>query len=440
MSDVVLEALSIAVSAGVPALLWGSPGTGKTSAVVALAESLNWPIEVVIGSIREPSDFAGLPVITSEGTVRLAPPAWAERLATAGHGLLFLDELTTAPPAVQAAMLRVVLERAVGDVRLPDKVQVVAAANPPEEAADGWELAAPLANRLVHLNWPVDGRQIAQGLALGFPPPPLTAFTQPPSHAQATEARATVAAFLQVRPALALQVPSSGGISGGGTWGSGPGGGMPGSGTSGGGTWGSAPGGGISGSGSGGTPGGGPGSGTPGGGPGGGRWGGGGTPGGVWGGGTWGGGGGQGWPSPRSWEATAKLMAACKAADASADVLAVLVAGAVGEGAALEFLSWMEHLDLPDPMAVLDDPDAFELPRRSDRAFAVLTSVVAVAVAAGDVSHWDAAWMVIAKAARTAPDVATLAARTLAGRRPPGARIPATLLELTPILRAAGLL
>ncbi|MCP2364066.1 hypothetical protein HD597_011086 [Nonomuraea thailandensis] len=266
-SRTVLEALSIAVSAGVPTLLWGSPGTGKTSAVVALAESLNWPIEVVIGSIREPSDFAGLPVVC-DGAVRLTPPAWAHRLATAGHGLLLLDELTTAPPAVQAAMLRVVLERVVGDVRLPDKVQVVAAANPPEEAADGWDLAPPLANRLVHLNWPVDGRQIARGLAVGFPTPPLAGFARPPSPEQTMQARATVAAFLEVRPALALQVPPVGG---------------------------------------------------------------------------------QGWPSPRSWEATAKLMAACKAAGAPAEVLAALVAGAVGEGAALEFLSWLEHLDLPGP-------------------------------------------------------------------------------------------
>ncbi|UBU12674.1 AAA family ATPase [Nonomuraea gerenzanensis] len=385
----VLEALSIAVSAGVPTLVWGSPGTGKTSAVVALAESLSWPVEVVIGSIREPSDFAGLPVI-SDGTVRLAPPAWAQRLATAGHGLLFLDELTTAPPAVQAAMLRVVLERVVGDLRLPDKVQVVAAANPPEEAADGWEPAPPLANRFVHLDWPVDGRQIARGLAMGFPVPSLAGFARPASREQVMEARATVAAFLEIRPALALRVPSSSG-----TWG------------------GSSSMGGAS-------------AGNP---PDRGAWNA-GAPGSA----------GHGWPSPRSWEAAAKLMAACKAAGASPDVLAVLVAGAVGEGAALEFLSWLEHLDLPDPMAVLAGPDAFELPRRGDRAFAVLTSVVAVAVAAGDVERWNAAWRVIAKAARTAPDVATLAARTLAGHRPPGAEIPAALLELSPILRSAGLL
>ena len=128
------------------------------------------PCETVIASIREPSDFAGLPIVVGDG-VRFAPPAWARRLAEAGHGLLFLDELSTAPPAVQAALLRVVLERAVGDLTLPDEVAVVAAANPPEQAADGWDLSAPLANRLCHLAWQTDPRAVADGLAGGWAAP-----------------------------------------------------------------------------------------------------------------------------------------------------------------------------------------------------------------------------------------------------------------------------
>ena len=63
----------------------GSPGTGKTSAVVALGEALGWPVETVIGSIREPSDFAGLPVVI-DGSVQLSPPAWATRLCEAVGG------------------------------------------------------------------------------------------------------------------------------------------------------------------------------------------------------------------------------------------------------------------------------------------------------------------------------------------------------------------
>ena len=60
----------------------------------------------------------------------MAPPDWAVRLVRAGRGLLFLDELSTAPPAVQAALLRVVLERRVGALQLPPGVRIVAAANP----------------------------------------------------------------------------------------------------------------------------------------------------------------------------------------------------------------------------------------------------------------------------------------------------------------------
>ena len=148
----------------------------------------------------------------------------------------------------------------------------------------------------------------------------------------------------------------------------------------------------------------------------------------------------RGWPSPRSWESVARLLATCEAAKASEEALTLLVIGAVGEGAGIEFLSWLANLDLPDPEDVLADPDGFELPERSDRAFAVLTAVAAVAIAHGDAESWSAAWRVVARVADQAPDVAALAARTLAGARPDGAELPIGILQLAPVLRAAGLM
>src|SRR4029078_2125098 len=126
--------------------------------------------ETVIASIREPADFAGLPVVSGAGAtvaVEFAPPRWARRLAAVETGLLFFDEISTAPPAVQAALLRVVLERTVGDLALPEGVAVVAAANPPEQGADGGGLTPPLANRFCHLDWPVDARAVADGFSGG---------------------------------------------------------------------------------------------------------------------------------------------------------------------------------------------------------------------------------------------------------------------------------
>lgn len=149
-----LEALMLCVAADLPVLLWGEPGIGKTAAITQLAADLDLPLTTVIASVHEPSDFAGLPVVGDDPAVQgvpMAPPEWAVALAGAGRGLLFLDELSTAPPAVQAALLRVVLERRVGALPLPPGIRIVAAADPRASAAGGWELSAPLANRFVHL-------------------------------------------------------------------------------------------------------------------------------------------------------------------------------------------------------------------------------------------------------------------------------------------------
>lgn len=207
-----LEALTLAVTADLPVLLWGEPGIGKTAALTQLAEAVNLPLTTVIASVHEPSDFSGLPVLGDDPAthgVPMAPPDWAVRLVQAGKGLLFLDELSTAPPAVQAALLRLVLERRIGALQLPPEVRIVAAANPPSSAAEGWELSPPLANRFVHLHWIYDHDVVVRGLGGTWPRATLPHLDREKFPAAVTFARRAVCELLSARPALVHQLPTS---------------------------------------------------------------------------------------------------------------------------------------------------------------------------------------------------------------------------------------
>lgn len=364
-SGTAAAALAVAVAADVPVLLWGAPGTGKTSAIRALADAAGWPCETVIASIREPADFAGLPIVVpgrdGPPSVDLAAPRWALRLLAAGRGLLFFDEVSTAPPAVQAALLRVVLERTVGDLTLPPAVAVVAAANPPEQAADGWDLSAPLANRFCHLDWTVDARTVVEGFTAGWPAPRIPVLPDG-WQSRVGVARSWVAGFLTVRPQLVLEVPAEAAGSG------------------------------------------------------------------------------RAWPSPRTWEMAARLLACAEAAGAGDLVASVLVRGAVGAGPGVEFLTWLAAADLPDPEAVLADPERFVLPDRGDRAYAALASVAAAVAADPTPTRWAQGWRAFGRVAEGAPDVVATAARVLVRCRPAGAPVPPEVHTLAPLLRDAGLL
>ncbi|MFF0742833.1 AAA family ATPase [Streptomyces sp. NPDC004111] len=210
--DSQLEALTLAVAADLPVLLWGEPGIGKTAALTQLAESLELPLTTVIASVHEPSDFSGLPIVgddPAEQGVPMAPPDWAVRLVRAGRGLLFLDELSTAPPAVQAALLRLVLERRIGALRLPPGVRIVAAANPRSSAADGWELSAPLANRFVHLHWAHDHEVVVRGLGGTWPRATMPSLDPEKLPEAVAYARRAVCGMLAARPKLVHRLPSS---------------------------------------------------------------------------------------------------------------------------------------------------------------------------------------------------------------------------------------
>lgn len=204
------QAIQICIQANVPVIAWGSPGVGKTSWSVAVAEALQLPIEVVITSIREPQDFGGLPVYDSKNAdVLLAPPAWAKRLSEHKKGIVFFDEISTAPPAVQAAMLRVTQDRYVGDLRLPNEVSILAAANPPETAAGGWDLAPPMANRFCHIDWPdPSSTEWSEGMINGWPKPKVTSLP-PEWKKNLPTAKSMVTSYLNHRRTGLFKMPKS---------------------------------------------------------------------------------------------------------------------------------------------------------------------------------------------------------------------------------------
>lgn len=212
MKDTTTTILGIAVASNTPVILWGEPGIGKTAMIQALARAMNLPLVTIIASIHEPSDFAGLPVPQGDRITYL-PPAWAVELAQAREGILFFDEITTAPPAVQAALLRVVLERVVGHFTMPPTIRMIAAANPPEVAVSGYDLPAPLANRFVHLDWePLPTEEWTSSLLQGFPEPELRL----PKNWEAylPQAKGLIATFLRSRPDLLHQRPEDPGRAG----------------------------------------------------------------------------------------------------------------------------------------------------------------------------------------------------------------------------------
>ncbi len=154
---------------GIPVLLWGRPGSGKSSFVESLSRE-GFPVFTLIASLHDPTDFGGFPAMEGE-RMRFLPPQWIEVFEEPQQGILFLDEITTAPPAVQAALLRLVLERRIGAYALPPAVRVVAAANPPDTTSIAWELSPPLANRFVHLSWDIPAELYVKALQAGFHAP-----------------------------------------------------------------------------------------------------------------------------------------------------------------------------------------------------------------------------------------------------------------------------
>ncbi|MDP3290784.1 MAG: AAA family ATPase [Sulfuricurvum sp.] len=141
------------IESQIPTFLWGAPGIGKSSIIKQIAHEKDLECIDLRLSLLDPTDLKGIPFYDKEAHLALwAPPSFLPR---EGRGILFLDELNAAAPAVQASAYQLILDRKVGEYTLPKGWSIVAAGNRESDRGVVYRLPSPLANRFVHIEMEV---------------------------------------------------------------------------------------------------------------------------------------------------------------------------------------------------------------------------------------------------------------------------------------------
>jgi hypothetical protein len=335
LKEIELKAL---IEAGLTPVLVGDPGVGKTSMVHAVARHLDRPVHVVTPSILEPPDLKGWPIPNREaGYAEYLPLKWVVTLPA--NAILFLDELSSASPAMQAALLRVVLDRMVGDWQLGPGIAIVCAANPPEQIAAA-QLSLPLQNRFVYITVKPFAEEFVEHFPTLWASKPLCAWRQ------------MVAIFIQSNPSFIHCMPKEGAAAA-----------------------------------------------------------------------TW------AWPSPRTWEFAARILATTGGQGN--------IAAAVGEDAARAFVAWRQARRVPSPDNLLSGADWPRLPAEVLTAALALSTFVEERHRLGTLEEAVFGRALEALARAPARDLVIGPAAAVLRCRQPAWQIPDGILAIERIVRDA---
>jgi hypothetical protein len=158
--DGVVETISFCYRAQVPLMIWGPPGCGKSAAGKFSATQIGQELGITMGyrdvrvSTLDPVDLRGMPFPDMDTLI----VRWLRQgfLPDSGEGLLMLDEITSAAPAMQAALYQLALDRCIGDYQLPPGWGIIAAGNRMQDRGVAYRMATPLASRFCHVEMAVD--------------------------------------------------------------------------------------------------------------------------------------------------------------------------------------------------------------------------------------------------------------------------------------------
>ena len=133
-----------------PVMLWGPPGVGKSDMVRQIAVKHDAPVIDIRLSQMEPSDLRGIPFRADEQVHWAVPALLPDAERHGPEGVLFLDEITSAPPTVSAAAYQLILDRRLGEYQVPDGWAIIAAGNRQGDRGVTYSMPSPLANRFSH--------------------------------------------------------------------------------------------------------------------------------------------------------------------------------------------------------------------------------------------------------------------------------------------------
>jgi hypothetical protein len=163
------------MTAGIVPFVQSSPGMGKSSIMRSIANQFGLELIDHRLSTSAPEDLSGLPEFYTDDAgqrrARFVPfdlfPVQKSHVPEGKDGwMLFLDEMNSGTKMVQAASYKLILDRAVGQFPLHERVVVTAAGNLSTDRAIVNALSTAMQSRVIHIEMQLNFRDWLEDVAI----------------------------------------------------------------------------------------------------------------------------------------------------------------------------------------------------------------------------------------------------------------------------------